>query len=44
MGNSLQEQLLKTGLVDKSKLNQAKQQKSKQNEHQQNICRSFGVF
>jgi len=31
MGNSLQEQLLKTGLVDKSKLNQAKKQKSKQN-------------
>lgn len=31
MGNSLQEQLLKAGLVDKRKLNQAKKQKNKQN-------------
>lgn len=34
MGNSLQDQLLQSGLVDKSQLNKAKKQKTKQNRAQ----------
>ncbi len=36
MGNSLQDQLLKAGLVDKSRLNQAKKQKKAQGRKQRN--------
>lgn len=38
MGESLQEQLLKAGLVDKSKLNKAKKQKKKQTRQRRNTA------
>ena len=37
MGNSLQEQLLKTGLVDKSRANKAKKQQKTQARQQRNV-------